>query len=114
MFPRNSSPRKSSYFILYIPHGSDGTDIERWEPRVRVNFISHTVQMEQGVVKYYKLWIFYLYIPHGSDGTLQFDLLPSDFNILYIPHGSDGTHHQGEQARLGSALYIPHGSDGTR
>jgi len=51
---------------LYIPHGSDESDAVAEVLQETISFISHMVQMKDGIVMPQQT-VQNLYIPHGSD-----------------------------------------------
>ena len=120
---------------LYIPHGSDNTQLyfHRQIPHlffishmvqiipfsflhlllIIYFFISHMVQIIRSGCRYIYYRISRLYIPHGSDNTGRGMTFPVRIIWLYIPHGSDNTITFISTPPIYFGLYIPHGSDNT-
>ncbi|ACI20620.1 hypothetical protein THEYE_A2029 [Thermodesulfovibrio yellowstonii DSM 11347] len=72
----------SNSTILYIPHGSDETEIPKDKIIYNKDFISHMVQMKRMYRLYCNQYLT-LYIPHGSDETLQELLSQPELISLY-------------------------------
>ena len=120
---------------LYIPHGSDNTEIlfELYDDTdafishmvqiilcgvlstttLAQDFISHMVQIIRIKMEQLNGNFYLLYIPHGSDNTLLLPLPLPTALALYIPHGSDNTKKTDSTRGVCFKLYIPHGSDNT-
>ena len=92
-FRWNSVKRQNSHcsIPLYIPHGSDETQISFWFFLICKGFISHMVQMKlQLDLFHYKLFCFSLYptwFRWNKNRNCKLRLRV----VLYIPHGSDET-----------------------
>jgi len=61
------SSKTPTFSHLYIPHGSDESDIEAIFEAIDTSFISHMVQMKGNASVHIRYDVTFLYIPHGSD-----------------------------------------------